>query len=157
MSYQRKIIVSLLLASGLAAALPASAQPGNCGAMGNWERYGEQRSARFEQRQKGLHDALKLTPDQEPAWQKFAASMRGPGKPERANRADWAQLTAPERAEKMLDFAKQRQESMAEHVAALKSFYAVLTPEQKKVFDEQHAGPRPGRRGQPAGSAAPNA
>lgn len=156
MSYQRKIIVSLLLVSGLAAALPASAQPGDCGPMGGWERYGEQRGARFEQRQKGLHDALKLTPEQEPAWQKFAASMRGPGKPDRVNRADWAQLTAPERAEKMLELTKQRQERMVEHVAALKGFYAVLTPEQKKVFDEQHAGPRSGRRGPPAGGAAPN-
>lgn len=154
MSYRRNFLTRLLLVSGLAGAAHALAEPGNCGPMGGWEQFHEQRQGRIEQHQKRLHDALKLTSDQEGAWQKFTESMRNTARPERANRDDWAKLTTPERAEKMLDLAKQRQERMVEHVAALKTFYAVLTPEQKKIFDEQHAGPRPGRRGPPTGDGA---
>lgn len=157
---RRNLIASLLLASGLAAALPVlAAGPGNCGPMGGWEEFHAQRAERMEQHQKRLHDALKLTPDQEGAWKTFADSMRPPAKAERPAREDMAKLTTPERAEKMLDLAKQRQERMAEHVAALKTFYGVLTPEQKKVFDEQHAFQRGGRRGPPAagGNATPPA
>lgn len=157
MSYKRKLITSLLLVSGLASAAPVLAEPGNCGPMGGWDRFHEQRAGRVGQHQKRLHDALKLTPEQEGAWQKFTESMRDQPRPERGNREDWSKLTTPERAEKMLDHAKQRQERMAEHLAALKTFYAALAPEQKKVFDEQHAGPRGGRRGAPtADGAAPN-
>lgn len=149
MSYRRNILASLLMISGLSTALPTLAEPTNCGPMDGWGRFHEQRMGRIEQHQKQLHDALKLKPEQESAWQKFTESMRSPARPERSNREDWAKLTTPERAEKMLDLAKQRQERMAEHVAALKTFYAVLTPEQKKIFDERHVGPRGGRRGSP--------
>lgn len=158
MSYRRNVLASLLVISGLSAALPTLAEPANCGPMDGWGRFHEQRMERIEQHQKKLHDALKLKPDQEGAWQKFTESMRNPARPERGNREEWAKLTTPERAEKMLDHAKQRQERMAEHVAALKTFYAVLTPEQKKIFDEQHLGPRGGRRGPPpaGGNTGPN-
>ena len=59
-------------------------------------------------------------------------------------------------AEKMLDAQKQHQEAMSKHVAALKDFYAQLTPEQKKTFDEQTQWGRQGRRG-PAGGPPPQA
>lgn len=155
MSYHRHFICSLLMLSSLAAAMPASAEAGNCGPMGGWERFHEQRAGRMEQHQKRLHDALKLMPDQEAAWRKFTESMHGPAVSERANREEWAKLTAPERAEKMLDLAKQRQERMVEHVAALKTFYAVLTPEQKKIFDEQHSGPHAGGAPDPTPASTP--
>lgn len=156
MSYRHNLITGLLLASGLVAGFPVHAGPGNCGPIGGWERFHEQREGRIQQHQKRLHDALKLTPDQEPAWQKFIGSPQGPARADRGSREDWVKMTTPERAEKMLDLAKQRQERMAEHVAALKAFYSTLTPEQKKVFDEQHVGPRGGRRGPPAGGPASN-
>lgn len=150
MSMRHNLIASLLL-SGLATGLPAFAKPGDCTPMAGWEKFHEQRAGRIEQHQKHLHDALKLSADQEPAWKKFTESMQRPARPERGNRDEWAKLTTPERAEKMLDLAKQRQERMAEHVSALKSFYSILTPEQRKVFDEQHMGPRGGHRGQASG------
>jgi Spy/CpxP family protein refolding chaperone len=59
---------------------------------------------------------------------------------------DMAKLTTPERAEKMLESMKERQAQQVEHVAALKDFYAVLTSEQKKVFDDFHSGSRDGVR-----------
>jgi protein CpxP len=67
-----------------------------------------------------------------------------PGKPE-----DWAKLTTPERADKMMERMREHQSRMFEHLVALKDFYAVLTPEQKKTFDDFHSAPRPGMRAKP--------
>lgn len=166
MQNRRNLITSLLLAAGVATlATPAMAHRGDCSSMGmgsmgpmgmgDWEQFHEQRTERMQQRQKQLHDALKLTPDQEGAWKKFTESMQPPARPERGEPGEWAKLTTPERADKMLEWSKKRQDRMTEHVAALKSFYGVLTPEQQKTFDDFHAGPRGGRRGppQPGGSA----
>lgn len=159
MKHHRHLIAPLFLAGTLACvAVPAIADREGCGPMGGWERFHEQRGERMQQHQKKLHDALKLTPDQEGAWKKFTESMQPPARPERGEPGEWAKLTAPERAEKMLELQKKRQDRMAEHVATLKAFYAVLTPEQKKIFDEAHAGPRGGRRGPPQpGGAEPGA
>jgi Spy/CpxP family protein refolding chaperone len=49
---------------------------------------------------------------------------------------------------------KEHQAHQTEHVAALKEFYAVLTPDQKKVFDDFHSGPRNGGRGKSKHPAA---
>lgn len=140
MSISRKLVHSFLLATGVAALAvgPAMADPG-CGHLGG---HTERHARMQEQHHQQLHDALKLTAEQEPAWKKLMdaekprAAAQG-GKPE-----DWAKLKAPERAEKMLELSKARQEQMTEHVVALKAFYAVLTPEQQKAFEDFHAGHR---------------
>jgi protein CpxP len=88
-------------------------------------------------RQAELHDKLKLTAAQEPAWKTFAASMTPPqhdGK--RPERAEWDKLSAPERMEKMLAKMKEHEAKMAARLAAMKTFYAVLTPEQQKIFND---------------------
>ena len=113
----------------------------------------EQRQARraeFEakraERVARLHDELKITPAQESAWNAFVASMKplehgehrhssGPD----SGRAAWAGLSAPQRAEKMLAMQKQRTAAMEQRVAAMNSFYSVLSPEQKKAFDDKAA------------------
>lgn len=148
---------TLALAFGVAGtALPAFAMHHGCGPMmENTGPRGERQAERMEQRQKQLHDALKLAPEQEGAWKKFADSMQPGGRKLQDTPANWRSLTAPERAEKMLDLAKRHQERMAEHVAALKEFYATLSPEQKKIFDEYHSGPRGGRRGPATGGPGP--
>ena len=140
MSTYRKGIQSFLLAAGIGAfvAAPAMADPG-CGHMGGNT---EQRAKMMEQHHNRLHEALKLSAEQEPAWQKLMDAEQikpalSGGKPE-----DWAKLNTPARAEKMLELTKARQEHMAEHVAALKTFYAVLTPEQQKAFDDFHTASR---------------
>jgi Spy/CpxP family protein refolding chaperone len=82
----RTFASSLLLASSLGTlAAPAVAAPQDCGPAGMrgaWAYRGE-RMAQHHQR---LHDALKLTPEQEGAWKKLMDSqhpMAGmqPGKP----------------------------------------------------------------------------
>lgn len=145
MRHCRSLISSALLASSLAfLAAPAVAHEGTH--RGSHGDYWEHRTEHMKQDQQKLHAALKLKPEQEGAWQKLVDSempmtRRSSGKSE-----DWAKLTAPERADRMLERMKERQERMTTHVAALKDFYAVLTPEQQKTFDGFHAGMRHGMR-----------
>lgn len=147
MNSYRTRFSTVLLASCLAGlAAPVIAAPYECGPKGEHAVFFEHRGERMEQHQKKLLEALKLTRDQEPAWNKFAASdgpapiSRAAAKPE-----DWSKLSSPERADRALEMMKERQTRMGEHVVALKEFYAVLTPEQKKTFDDFHVGPPRGK------------
>ncbi|MCL2829248.1 MAG: Spy/CpxP family protein refolding chaperone [Betaproteobacteria bacterium] len=147
------IFTGLLAASLTALAAPALAQ-GHCGMM--WDRQGDpaafqkKMAQRMESRMIRLHDALKLTPEQEPAWKTYTGKMQPPSAPPAFDREAWSKLTTPERMEKMQEFAAARQQRMSEHLAAVKEFYAVLTPEQKKSFDTHFFQPRDkkdGKRG----------
>ncbi len=90
-----------------------------------------------EQHLATLHDKLKLTAQQENAWKKFAASQPMLDKTARLDPAEMEKLNAPQRLEKGLEHMRAMEARMTEHLAALKEFYAVLTPEQQKIFDEQ--------------------
>jgi Spy/CpxP family protein refolding chaperone len=143
MTSYRALLSSLLLASSLGfAASPAVAMSHGCGPMNAAGDFMEHRAKQMEQHHKKLHAALKLTPDQDAAWTKMTGSEQPMAKEEPGKAEDWAKLTTPERADKMLERMKAHQAQQVEHVAALKEFYAVLTPEQKKVFDDFHSGPR---------------
>lgn len=96
----------------------------------------EQMKERLAKRQAELHDKLKLSAGQEAAWQSFAAAMTPSGQWKRPDRAEWEKLSAPERMEKQLALMKEREAQMATRLAATKTFYAALTAEQKKIFDE---------------------
>ena len=85
-----------------------------------------------------LHDKLKLSAAQEPAWKTFTDAIAPGAIPAHPDRAAIEKLTAPERMEKMLALSKERQVKMESRLAALKTFYAVLTPEQKKIVDASH-------------------
>jgi Spy/CpxP family protein refolding chaperone len=93
------------------------------------------------QRVAKLHDELRITPAQESAWNGFVASMKRPQHAggQHGDRAAWAGLSAPQRAEKMIERQKARTAAMEQRLAALNSFYSVLSPDQKKVFDDRTA------------------
>jgi Spy/CpxP family protein refolding chaperone len=93
------------------------------------------------QRVAKLHDELRITPAQESAWNGFVASMKRPQHAggQHGDRAAWAGLSAPQRAEKMIERQKARTAAMEQRLAALNSFYSVLLPDQKKVFDDRTA------------------
>ncbi len=91
---------------------------------------------RMAKHQAKLHDKLKLTANQEPAWNTFTAAMTPPDHGNRPDRAEWAKLSAPERMEKMMARSQEHQQKMASRLAAMKTFYAVLTPEQQKIFND---------------------
>ncbi|CAN5866266.1 hypothetical protein BH11PSE12_BH11PSE12_06490 [soil metagenome] len=92
-----------------------------------------------------LHAKLKLTAAQEPAWKSFTDATAVSTMPTPPDRQAMEKLTTPERMEKMLERSKEHQSTMQNHLAALKTFYAALTPEQQKMFDESHRGM--GRKG----------
>ena len=107
------------------------------------------RMERQAARQARLQEALKLTPAQQPVWQAFVASMTPPQRGDRAgqrlDKEQRAALTAPQRLERRIAMQKQRTARMEARLSALNSLYAALTPEQRKVFDEQKQGRRGGR------------
>ena len=49
-------------------------------------------------------------------------------------------LTTPQRLDRMAARMAERQQRFAQHAAAVKQFYAQLTPAQQKAFDAMHHG-----------------
>lgn len=126
-----------------------------------WQAKAGERHAKMAQKraehQAKLRDALKLNAQQQPAWDAFVASQAPAKRGERAGRPDraaWASMSAPQRLEQQIAMHKQRTAQMEARLGALNSFYAVLTPEQRKTFDAQskhRKGPRHhGQHGQRA-------
>ena len=104
-------------------------------------------------RQAALHDALKLTPQQESAWAVFAEKMRAGQPMQRPDRGQMEKLSAPERMEKMLAMMRDGERRLADRLEATKPFYAVLTPAQRLIFDQQTAGKHHhGEEGGPGGA-----
>lgn len=99
---------------------------------------GKRFEQRMEKRQQVLHDELKLSPDQEKSWQTYADAVKA-SMPKRGdfNPKAMADLPAPERADRMLARAQERLDGMRKGTEAMKAFYATLTPEQKKTFDQK--------------------
>lgn len=93
---------------------------------------------RMDQRAKRMHDALKITPAQEGAWQAYIAALKS-NMPQRGqfDRAAFKEMPAPERMEKRIEMARNHITRMENNLAATKTFYAQLTPEQQKLFDEK--------------------
>jgi protein CpxP len=117
------------------------------------ERHAKMAQKRAEHQAK-LRDALKLNAQQQPAWDAFVAKTTPPQRGEtgqrgaRPDRAAFATLSAPQRMERQIAMQKQRTERMESRLAALNNFYSVLTPEQRKTFDEQSKQRRGGHRHQ---------
>ena len=130
--FRKLLIVSVAGASlGLGVA-SAQAEHGRC-------PHGEFDKTKFmekvQKQQAELHDKLHLRAEQESAWQAFTASVPPiPG--ERPDFEALSKLPAPERMDHILKHMQQRQERVAQRAAAVKALYAVLTPEQQKIFDE---------------------
>ena len=145
----RKTIVIGLAVLGMAAGLGASAQTATPDGRHGHAMSQEQRQAKWAEhkakRQAKLHDALHLTAAQEPAWNNFVGAMQMPARPAQAERGSWKTMPAPQRMEQAIERSKQRSAFMESRLGALKSFYAALTPEQQKVFDEASARGHHGR------------
>lgn len=90
-------------------------------------------------REAKLHDKLKITAAQEDAWKTFI-SKTAPQHPvemsKHLSKEEWNKLTAPELLARQAEHLKQWQERLTQRIAATKDFYAVLTADQQKVFDE---------------------
>jgi hypothetical protein len=87
-----------------------------------------------------LHDALHLTPTQEPAWRTFAAaSAPDPEQQarERAAQAMLPTLRAPQRVDLGIAAMEADLDTLRQRGAALKAFYATLTAGQQATFDRE--------------------
>lgn len=155
MNTLRKQILVAFAAVGFAGAAfaqttPAAAPEGRHGHAVTAEQraaHKAERQAKRAERQAAraakLRADLKLTAQQEPAFAAFLAAGKPAQRPQHqgtgktGERAQFAALPAPQRMERMVERQKARTARMEARLAALNNFYAVLTPEQKKVFDSQ--------------------
>ncbi len=101
------------------------------------ERQAKMQQRRAE-RQAALKTKLNITAEQEPAWNAFVARSAPEARTDhRAERQAWAQLTTPERLDKMQVRQAERAAAMTRRIDATRSLYSALTPDQQKLFDTQ--------------------
>jgi hypothetical protein len=87
-----------------------------------------------------LHDALRLTADQDAAWRAFAAASAPDTEQqarERAAQQMMPTLHAPQRVDLSISAMEADLDTLRRRGAALKAFYATLTPAQQQTFDRQ--------------------
>ena len=128
---------------------PAFAQPappqGPAPGGGDWAAHRAQwqqmRQQHEQERMTDLHTVLRIHPDQEAAFQAFAASMQ----PRAHEHHDWAaerqgmgSMTTPQMLDRMEARKTAHEAEQRQHIDAVKRFYAALSPEQQQVFDALH-------------------
>jgi hypothetical protein len=137
----------------LAQAYGAPPQPPGAEGAARWAPgagRGDMRQARQEreaQKLKALHDVLRIRPDQESAFQAYAAALRPPAHgdgaagaaPMHHERGEFAQMTTPQRLDAMakrMDERVNRMRARFQHRAdATKALYAALSPDQQRTLD----------------------
>jgi len=104
----------------------------------------QDRAAREAARIAALHQALNIKPDQEQAFNAFAASMRPPERGQkssstRPSREALAAMTTPQRLDAMGQMMDARISQMRERfqarATATKTLYAALSPDQRRTLD----------------------
>jgi periplasmic protein CpxP/Spy len=146
MNTLRKSIIIGMAVLGLGGTTLAVQAHDGAGHAAKHEQMHAKWGERMAKREQKLHDTLKLTAGQEAAWSTYTAAIKPAPRAERGERGAWKALPAPERMAKRLDMAKQHIAKMETRLSATNAFYAVLTPEQKKLFDE-NSNQRGGHRG----------
>jgi periplasmic protein CpxP/Spy len=150
------IIASVIAGVALAVAAATYAQPfGGMGhgygpgmgiGPGHGPMAGVDPSVMAESRLADLKAQLKITSAQESAWQTFAAQAQAQAASMQALRAQMQQQTgtAPDRMAQHTAAMQQRAAGMATMTNAFNALYAVLTPEQQAIADQNYRmmGPR---------------
>lgn len=129
----RTALAPVALALALTA-FGAAAQPGPHGRFDP-----AQMQERIAKRQAELKQKLAITPAQEAAWASFTAAMKPPANVVRPDREALARMSTPDRIDQLKALRNQRIAEQDRRGEATKAFYAVLSAEQKKVFDEETA------------------
>ena len=137
-SIRNSIIIGLTVLGLGTATFPAQAEEARAGQHQQHAKWAERAAAH----QQKLREQLKLTPSQDAAFAAYTAAIKPAARGERVKHGDWKALPAPERMEKRIEMARQHIATMETRLAALNTFYGVLTPEQKKVFDAHSMGHR---------------
>lgn len=152
MKFRTKILL-VLISSALTLNVAMAADRGgmmgggnmmDCPSMGMKQGGMMDSVARSEKHLSELKAKLKLTKDQEPAWQTFsdqvneqAKSMASMYDKKQEEMKDMSK-SAPDRMAMMASMMKDRAQNMATMADNVKTFYATLTTEQKSTFDKVH-------------------
>jgi len=96
-----------------------------------------------------LKDSLKITPEQESAWDAYATQVKAQAATMAAFHAQGPATgeTAAERIEQHASRMKLRAEQAQAMSASVKELFAVLTPEQQTIANQHFGGPRYGQAG----------
>ncbi len=159
----KPLLLAGLLAIGAASALAQTPPPAADGApkaqrgmrqdMREGGREGaspERMQQHMARRHADLKAKLKIEPSQEAAWTTFTEAMKPPAdmhKRRTAIRDELQKLSSPERIDRMRALRTERQAAVDKRGDAVKTFYATLNPEQKKVFDSRPMMQGPGGHG----------
>ncbi len=156
------VVAGLLAVLGLAnAQTPTPPQaPGSGPGHMMHERHAQGDPARMQERMNRMQERmtahlaaikqkLQLSPGQEAAWNNYVGALQPAGNMKRPDRAEIDKLTTPERIDRMRTLRVERMAQMDKRTDATKTFYASLTPDQKKVFDTETV--NRGRHGGPGG------
>src|SRR3954453_9610330 len=147
MNSWRNIAVGLAAALALGAAAGAVQAHGASSGATHGRGHGDPVAAADQRLGRGKAD-LSFTPAQETAWNAYAEQIKQHAGEMQAlhntmqNSARSTRPTAPERAERQAQFAKQQQEHLERLAVLTKDLYAVLTPEQKTLADQRLGGGR---------------
>jgi periplasmic protein CpxP/Spy len=144
MKHKTIIAIFTLAISSLLAGRSVFAEPADAAALGKPKSSSEQpkKCDRWEGKEQNLETLksdLKLNANQEAAWTEWAGKIKGDyeGWEEKRKKVEsWANLPALERMEKMLAFSKEHIARQEARLAATKTFYATLNPEQRQTFDK---------------------
>ena len=123
-------LFSAALALTAASALAQPPQPGARGA--EWRQMREQHR---QELMTDLHTILRIRPEQETAFQAFAAAMQPRGRERMGEMAAADALTTPQLIDQMDARKAAHDAEERQRGAAVKRFYAALSPDQQQVFD----------------------
>ena len=145
-SLRLALLAGLILPLGLAtASLAQDAPPAPPPAPGmthdhHWgDHHDADPAARRAHMAEHLTTVLQLQPSQQAALAAFLDSMKPPAdmKDRMAHARDEADhLSTPQRLDKMVAHVDEMRAHLVAHAAAVKQFYAQLTPSQQKAFDD---------------------
>jgi periplasmic protein CpxP/Spy len=145
MKFARKHLAALALVTlGLAASAQTAAPAPGAAPSTTTAREGHDRMdpARMQERMAKRLDALKqklqLSSAQEASWTAYVAALK-PNPAQRPDRAEFTKLSTPERIDRMRELRATRMAEMDKRGDATKIFYATLSADQKKVFDDETA------------------
>jgi protein CpxP len=151
-AYKHLLLAGLLAAVGVTAgaqtpapSAPPAQNPGQMtardahGGADRMQRHMARMQEHMAKRLERFKQKLQLTPAQEGAWNSYLAALKPSGKLQRHDRAEFARLPTPERIDRMRAVRAQRIAEMDRRGDATKTFYAALSPQQKKVFDDATA------------------
>jgi protein CpxP len=96
-------------------------------------------AAKVERRITQMHQELKITPEQQPAWDGFAQAMRDNAtsvdEAYAARKASLATMSAPDNMRNFARIEQQRADGIQKLTASFQTLYDGMSDEQKKIAD----------------------